>query len=205
MGRGSIRRATAMVAAMVGLVASGTAAGAAERAPAGAADVAEPAVDLVRPFAGTAGGGNTFPGPALPFGMVQLSPDTGYWGGYRWEDSTIEGFSHTKLSGGGCGGAGDVPFMPTTGAIATDPGAYRSAFSHEKEQAELGYYAVDLDRYGVHAELSATTRTGWHAYTFPETAEANVLVDVGNAVGAVYDSSVLADAPFRAAGSAARA
>src|SRR5690349_4101674 len=101
--------------------------------PAGAA--AEP-IELVRPFVGTQNFGNTFPGAAAPFGMVQVSPDTGGQGGYDYQQTSIYGFSQTHLSGVGCGVAGELPIMPTTGAITSvDPAAYGSAYSHDDEAA----------------------------------------------------------------------
>src|SRR4051812_24069096 len=145
-------------------------------APPAPASAAEDPVALVRPFVGTQNFGNTFPGASAPFGMVQVSPDTGGQGGYDYQQSTIYGFSQTHPSGVGCGVAGELPILPTTGAVtSTDPDAYRSPFSHDDEQAEPGYYQVGLSRYQTRAELTATPRTGWQRYTFPATAAANVL------------------------------
>jgi putative alpha-1,2-mannosidase len=104
----------------------------------------------VHPFVGTQNFGNTFPGASAPFGMVQVSPDTGGQGGYDYQQSTIYGFSQTHLSGVGCGVAGELPIMPTTGAVdSVDPNAYRSAYSHDDEEATPGYYRVGLSKYGV--------------------------------------------------------
>ncbi|WP_250033053.1 GH92 family glycosyl hydrolase [Paractinoplanes maris] len=151
---------------------------------------AEP-VDLVRPFVGTENFGNTFPGASAPFGMVQVSPDTGGQGGYDYRQSSIYGFSQTHLSGVGCGVAGELPIMPTTGAITSvDPAAYKSAYSHDDEEASPGYYRVGLPTYGVKAELTATERTGWQRYTFPSTAAANVLFNTGKANQSVFDSEI---------------
>jgi predicted alpha-1,2-mannosidase len=147
--------------------------------------------DLVSTFVGSERDGNTFPGPSLPFGMVQLSPDTGHALGYRWSHDRILGFSHTHLSGIGCRAMGDISVMPTTGAVReTRRERYASRFSHASESARPGAYAVTLDRYGVRAELTATTRTGWHRYTFPATDRANVLVDVGEGLAATRGSTV---------------
>ncbi|WP_250005772.1 GH92 family glycosyl hydrolase [Actinoplanes sp. M2I2] len=155
-----------------------------------AASAADP-VDLVRPFVGTENFGNTFPGASAPFGMVQVSPDTGGQGGYDHRQSTIYGFSQTHLSGVGCGVAGELPIMPTTGAITSvDPNAYRSAYSHDDEEASPGYYRVGLRTYDVKAELTATERTGWQRYTFPSTAAANVLFNTGKANQSVFDSEI---------------
>jgi predicted alpha-1,2-mannosidase len=144
---------------------------------------------LVNPFIGTQDYGNTFPGAALPFGMVQLSPDNGGQAGYDHDNTRIDGFSHTHLSGVGCGALGEVRVMPTTGAVGSDrPARFGSHYEHEV--ARPGYYGVDLTKYGIRAELSATTRTGWHRYTFPATGRANVLFDVGRANMPVYSSAV---------------
>ncbi|MGK5678313.1 GH92 family glycosyl hydrolase [Actinoplanes sp. URMC 104] len=157
-------------------------------APAAAPD--QP-VDLVRPFVGTENFGNTFPGASAPFGMVQVSPDTGGQGGYDHRQTTIHGFSQTHLSGVGCGVAGELPMMPTTGAVGSvDPDVYRSAYSHDDEQASPGYYRVGLQKYDVTAELTATARTGWQRYTFPSTAAANVLFNTGKANQSVFGSEI---------------
>jgi predicted alpha-1,2-mannosidase len=155
---------------------------------------AQPADDpagSVNPFVGTENSGNTFPGASAPFGMVQVSPDTGGQGGYDYQQDSIYGFSQTHLSGVGCGVAGEVPIMPTTGAITSvDPAAYRSAFSHDDEEASPGYYRVGLTRYQISAELTATPRTGWQRYTFPATGAANVLFNTGKANQSVFDSEI---------------
>jgi predicted alpha-1,2-mannosidase len=158
--------------------------------PARAAPVADPTT-LVRPFVGTQNFGNTFPGVSAPFGMVQLSPDTGGQGGYDYLQNTIYGFSQTHLSGVGCGVAGEVPIMGTTGAMSTtDANVYRSAYSHSDEQATPGYYRVGLSKYGINAELTATERTGWQRYTYPASNSANVLFNTGRANQTVFDSEV---------------
>jgi predicted alpha-1,2-mannosidase len=157
----------------------------------GAAAAAAAPVDLVHPFVGTQNFGNTFPGASAPFGMVQVSPDTGGQGGYDYLQSSIYGFSQTHLSGVGCGVAGELPIMPTTGAVSSvDPNTYRSAYSHTDEQASPGYYRVGLSKYGINAELTATPRTGWQRYTFPSTSTANVLFNTGKANQNVFDSEV---------------
>ncbi len=127
---------------------------------------------------GTGGHGHTFPGAMVPFGMVQLSPDTRMenWdgsSGYHYSDKTIMGFSHTHLSGTGAPEFCDILFMPTTGTVNVLVGdednsetGYRSKFSHKNESASAGYYKVLLDDYKVTAELTATNRTGFHRYTF---------------------------------------
>ncbi|MGE5499316.1 MAG: GH92 family glycosyl hydrolase, partial [Syntrophothermus sp.] len=151
----------------------------------------------VDPFIGTGGHGHTYPGAVLPFGMVQLSPDTyndgwDWCSGYHESDRSIMGFSHTHLSGTGIADYGDILFMPTTGEIKTEPGSredpgkgYRSRFSHEKEKAGPGYYSVMLDDYNIKAELTATTRTGYHKYTYPKTEQANVIIDLNHGISDV--------------------
>ena len=131
------RRRVGLAACLLTIALAGTSAAS---APAGAAPATPvPATDptaLVNPFVGTENFGNTFPGAAAPFGMVQVSPDTGGQGGYDYQQNSIYGFSQTHLSGVGCGVGGEVPIMPTTGAVSTDPAAYRSAYSHDDEQAD---------------------------------------------------------------------
>jgi predicted alpha-1,2-mannosidase len=156
-------------------------------APAGAR--AASSADLTKyvdPMIGTFGDGFVFPGPAAPFGMVQLSPDTdGYFAytGYLYSDAFIRGFSHVHVESMGVHAAGDVPFMPTVGPIvSTDPAVFRSRFDHVNEHAEPGYYRVLLSTYGIEAELTAGTRVGVQRYTFPPSPQANVILDVGHTV-----------------------
>ncbi|HET6588175.1 MAG TPA: GH92 family glycosyl hydrolase [Oleiagrimonas sp.] len=148
----------------------------------------------VNPMIGTGGDGHTFPGATVPFGMIQLSPDTampnfhkGYdWAaGYRYSDHSIMGFSETHFSGSGHSDLGDVLLMPGVGKAEWDPGdpdqpgsGYRSDFSHKTEVAQPGYYAVTLDTSGVRVELTAGKRVGWHRYTFPKGKTAHVLLDL---------------------------
>lgn len=143
----------------------------------------------VNPFIGTGGHGHTYPGAVVPNGMIQPSPDTRLDGwdacsGYYYADSTINGFSHTHLSGTGCCDYGDVLLMPTVGkqeyqplGKASQKLAYASAFSHDNEKAEPGYYKVFLDRYQVQAELTSTKRAAIHRYTFPASEEAGFILD----------------------------
>ena len=153
-------------------------------------------VDAVDPMIGTGGEGHTFPGATAPFGMVQLSPDTdtrceirecySHAAGYRYEDPTIQGFSHTHFSGAGHSDLGDVLVMPAVGArVELDPGdpkqpgtGYRSRFDHKTETAHPGYYAVTLADSKVRAELTAGTRIGVHRYTFPAGRAAHLLIDL---------------------------
>ncbi|MGW3959059.1 GH92 family glycosyl hydrolase [Amycolatopsis sp. NPDC005003] len=174
-----------IAAAAVGLVVAAT-----TQATAHAAAPVDPA-GLVNPFVGTQNFGNTFPGASAPFGMVQVSPDTGGQGGYDYLQNAIYGFSQTHLSGVGCGVMGELPIMPTTGAVDNvDKDAYKSAYSHADEHAEPGYYRVGLQKYGIDAELTATARTGWQRYTFPSTGQANVLFNTGQANQPVKDSEI---------------
>ncbi|WP_435270053.1 GH92 family glycosyl hydrolase [Streptomyces sp. 1222.5] len=138
--------------------------------------------DLVNPFIGTENEGNTYPGAAVPFGMVQFSPDTGHNTGYDYSQDHIRGFSMVHLSGVGCGLGGDLPVLPTTGDItSTDDATYAAGFSHDDETASPGYYGVGLDS-GVRAELTATERTAVQRYTFPATDKANVLINAGQSL-----------------------
>ena len=144
---------------------------------------------LVDPFVGTGGHGHTFPGATLPFGMVQLSPDTRLTGwdgcsGYHYSDSIIYGFSHTHLSGTGIPDYADILLMPTVGAINLDAkpdepsNGYASRFTHQNETARPGYYSVRLDDDNIFAELTATNRVGLHRYSFPKSDRANIILDL---------------------------
>jgi predicted alpha-1,2-mannosidase len=144
---------------------------------------------------GIGGHGHTFPGATVPFGMVQLSPDTynddwDWCSGYHLSDNSIMGFSHTHLSGTGCGDLLDFLVVPRTGEVRLEagdrkkPGAgYRSRFSHANEQMHPGYYSVLLDDSGVRAELTATEHAGFHRYTFPATESSHILLDLSHAYG----------------------
>src|SRR3984893_7019813 len=144
------------------------------------------------PFIGTGGHGHTFPGATVPFGMVQLSPDTdvGRWdacSGYHHDDTSILGFSHTHLSGTGGGDMMDVLVVPATVAVRLEPGSvehpegsYRSRFDHADERASPGYYRVLLKDYGIEAELTATARAGLHRYHFAQPEPGHLLVDLGH-------------------------
>ncbi|MCP3735854.1 GH92 family glycosyl hydrolase [Sphingomonas sp. RP10(2022)] len=153
-------------------------------------------IDAVDPMIGTGGEGHTFPGATAPFGMVQLSPDTdatcalracyGHAAGYRYDDPTIQGFSHTHFSGAGHSDLGDLLVMPQAGeTVRMDPGdakvpgsGYRSRFDHATERAKPGYYAVKLTDSGIAAELTAGTRVGVHRYAFPKGRAAHLLIDL---------------------------
>ena len=161
----------------------------------------------VDPMIGTAKMGHTYPGATLPFGSIQLSPDTDtipyavngkynpdvykYCAGYQHDDHTIVGFSHTHFSGTGHSDLGDFLIMPTTGVLKMNPGTesdpdsgYRSRFSHEKEHAEPGYYTADLLDYDIKAELTASSRVGMHQYTFSKAERSHVILDL---VAGIYN------------------
>src|SRR5262249_38140182 len=128
----------------------------------------------VNPFIGTGGHGHTFPGAIVPFGMVQLSPDTRLIGwdgcsGYHYSDSIIYGFSHTHLSGTGISDYGDILLLPTL----KNPRSV--GFQHRNETSAPGYYSVKLDDDNIFVELTATARVGLHRYTFPKTENAKVI------------------------------
>ena len=162
---------------------------------------------------GTDGMGHTFPGACVPFGGVQLSPDTDniphnidgkyqkatykYCAGYQYSDSTIVGFSHTHFSGTGHSDLGDILLMPGTGEVKLVPGTaadpdsgYRSRFSHDTEKTSPGYYEVLLQDSGVKVQLTATPRTGVHKYTYPQDQPAHVVLDLGHGIYN-YDGKVL--------------
>lgn len=159
----------------------------------------------VNPIIGTDGMGHTFPGACVPFGIVQLSPDTDtiphningvyqprayeYCAGYQYADKTIVGFSHTHFSGTGHSDLGDILIMPYTGKLHLNPGTaddpdggYRSRFSHETESARPGYYEVTLADYNVKAQLTATQRVGIHRYSFPAGEDAKFVMDLNHGI-----------------------
>lgn len=138
---------------------------------------------LVDPFIGTGGHGHTFPGALVPFGMVQLSPDTRLEGwdgcsGYHYSDTTVYGFSHTHLSGTGIPDYCDVLFMPTIGDPKLINTQYRSGFKKKNEQASPGYYKTFLDKYKIDVELTATKRVGVHKYSYPGDKQCNIIIDL---------------------------
>jgi predicted alpha-1,2-mannosidase len=138
---------------------------------------------FVNPFIGTGGAGHTFPGAVVPFGMMQLSPDTridGSWegcGGYHYSDSIIYGFSHTHLSGTGVSDYGDILIMPVTQAKHYKNKTHPTKFSHLKEKASAGYYQVQLEN-AIDVKLTATQRVGIHQYSFPEMDTASIVIDL---------------------------
>jgi predicted alpha-1,2-mannosidase len=155
----------------------------------------------VRPIIGTQKMGHTYPGATVPFGAVQLSPETDtisyemngkyngdvykYCAGYKYEDKTIVGFSHTHFSGTGHSDLGDFLVMPTQGKLQLNPGTasdpksgYRSTFSHANEVSQAGYYKVKLDEDNILAEMTATKRVGMHQYTFPNSDQSHIILDL---------------------------
>ena len=162
-------------------------------------------VNYVNPLIGTQKMGHTFPGATVPFGMVQLSPDTDslqyiengkynpdvykYCAGYQYDDKTIVGFSHTHFSGTGHSDLGDFLIMPTVGKLQLNPGVasrpssgYRSSYSHQSELATPGYYSVLLQDHKIKAELTATERVGFHQYSFPQTDSAHIILDLTHGI-----------------------
>ena len=158
-------------------------------------------IQYVHPIVGTQRMGHVFPGATVPFGMVQLSPETDtasydlnghynpdvykYCAGYQYDDHTIVGFSHTHFSGTGHSDLGDFLVMPTTGPLKLNPGTadkpgsgYRSGFSHDNEVSEANYYKVKLDAYNILAEMTTTARVGFHQYTFPKSDDAHIILDL---------------------------
>ena len=167
----------------------------------------------VNPMIGTNKMGHTFPGACVPFGAVQLSPDTDtvphniggkyqanvyeYCAGYQYNDNTIVGFSHTHFNGTGHSDLGDILIMPYTGDTKLNPGTkdnpeagYRSRFNHNTEKAEPGYYEVMLDDDNILAQLTATPRTGVHKYTFPKDEQQKIILDLKHGIYN-YDGKVL--------------
>ncbi len=167
----------------------------------------------VNPLIGTQRMGHTFPGAAVPFGSVQLSPDTDeqphniggrynketykYCAGYQYDDKTIVGFSHTHFSGTGHSDLGDFLVMPTVGPLQLEPGdktnpksGFRSAFSHSTEVAEPAYYKVRLDDDGILAEMTATMRVGMHQYTFPASDSSHIVLDLMHGIYNYDDKNV---------------
>ncbi len=147
---------------------------------------------LVDPFIGTDATGNTFPGASMPFGMVQLSPDTyndGCCSGYHYRDSAIMGFSHTHLSGTGVADFGDILVMPSTAEFTSASGENGirgknkgARFKHSSEKASPGYYSVFLEDHQINVELTATNRVGLHRYTFPQSDKSSILFDLEHGI-----------------------
>ena len=144
-------------------------------------------ISYVNPFIGTGGHGHTYPGATMPFGMLQLSPDTrldGWDGcsGYHYSDNEIYGFSHTHLSGTGVSDYGDILLMPTNKQVfnngADGKEGYKSKFSHTNEVAEPGFYKVHLEDTNIDVELTVSKRSGMHKYNFPTADNQFVILDL---------------------------
>jgi len=134
----------------------------------------------VNTIIGTTAGGNMFPGPDFPFGMIQWSPDTSpdrsAGGGYEYNDTKLLGFSLTHISGPGCGALGDIPILPMTGGLPSgDPAAHVEALSHTGEVATAGYYSVQTGSPAIKTELTTTLRSAMARFTYPATSNANLL------------------------------
>ncbi len=148
---------------------------------------------------GTGGHGHTYPGATVPFGMVQLSPDTridGSWdgcSGYHYDDKMIYGFSHTHLNGTGCTDFGDIMLMPTLGEPTFNPKEYSSAFSHSNEKATAGCYSVRLDKHNIDVNLTTSTRVGFHQYTFNNAGQANIILDLNHRDKLLYGDVKIID------------
>lgn len=153
----------------------------------------------VNPMIGTGGNGHTYPGATVPFGMVQLSPDTridGSWdgcSGYHYNDSVIYGFSHTHLNGTGCTDYGDIMLMPTMGKHDFIPNQYGSTFSHSNENATTGFYSVTLEKHNIDVSLTASTRVGFHQYTFNKAGQANIILDLNHRDKLLYGEVKIID------------
>lgn len=153
----------------------------------------------VNPMIGTGGHGHTYPGATVPFGMVQLSPDTridGSWdgcSGYHYDDSVIYGFSHTHLNGTGCTDYGDIMLMPTMGDHNFIPNEYGSKFSHSNEKASAGFYSVKLDKHNIDVRLTSSTRVGFHEYTFNNAGLANIILDLNHRDKLLYGDVKIID------------
>src|SRR5690606_27072957 len=145
---------------------------------------------LVNPFIGTGGHGHTYPGVTMPFGMMQLSPDSRLEGwdgcsGYHYSDERIFGFSHTHLSGTGVADYGDLLIFSFTGDNKWDNSyrkepekGYGSYFSHENEKAHAGYYSVVLDDDSIKCELTTSTRCGYHRYYYKQGNNRKIIIDL---------------------------
>ena len=159
----------------------------------GAASAEEDLARHVDPMIGTFAPGFIFPGAAVPFGMVQNSPDTRgefAYSGYLYSDPAIQGFSLVHLSGPGVKKAGDIPVMPVLGEPSDDPTAVQSTFSHTSERAEPGYYRVFLDEPATTVELTASTRAAMQRYTFPAAGSPKLVFDVPRSVEGVHEGEL---------------
>jgi predicted alpha-1,2-mannosidase len=147
---------------------------------------------LVNPFIGTSGAVDTFPGPDMPFGMIQWSPDTSpdrpEGGGYEYNDSQLMGYSLAHVSGPGCSAGGDLPILPTVGAIGSSPSSTTDSFTHASETAQTGLYSDTLGN-GVTVKLTDTTRAGIGTFNFPASSQANLLLKLSGSADQVDGTS----------------
>lgn len=192
MSDGLTRRSFLQSAALSGLAVAAGKAGALNNHTLASSEPVPGLTEFVDVFIGTGGHGHTYPGATVPFGMVQLSPDTGvgdwdHCSGYHNSDTSIMGFSHTHLSGTGAADLLDILLVPAVGPVHTEAGSrdnpgsgYRLPFSHADEHAEPGYYSVVLRDSGIKAELTATARVGLHRYTFPASPTTHFVVDLAH-------------------------
>jgi predicted alpha-1,2-mannosidase len=180
-GAGKVRRPSALVSALV--VAVLLPLSSARVATAAGPDLVEDPAALVNPLIGTSGAVDTFPGPDMPFGMVQWGPDTAPHrpdgGGYEYRDTELSGFSLTHVSGPGCPVAGDVPILPVSGPLPEDPSGALAPFRHADERTGIGSYTV-TDAAGVTTELAAATRAGLARFTFPAGPRAQLLLKLSS-------------------------
>ncbi len=180
----------ATAAALVSLVAAGN--GVVGGVPnANAADETDLA-SLVNPFVGTASEGNAYPGSIVPFGMVQLSPDNANSYGntsYNPNSNWVWGFSHRHINSAGCPAAGEILVTPSVTASPTTNRVSNAKKTGGTEEAHAGYYSVELNN-DVKAELTTSTRVGFHRYTFPKTETANISFNVGQTLRDVGASEV---------------
>jgi len=184
--------ALAAAATALGTTVAGASAGSAATISASAAKLVTSPASLVNPFIGTSGSVDTFPGPDMPFGMMQWSPDTSPdrpdGGGYEYNDSQLMGYSLTHVSGPGCSAAGDLPILPTVGAIGSSPSGTTDSFSHASETAQAGYYADTLGN-GVTVKLTDSTRAGIGSFNFPASSQANLLLKLSGSADQVDGTS----------------
>jgi predicted alpha-1,2-mannosidase len=142
--------------------------------------------DSVDLLIGTAGGGNTFPGATVPFGMVQWSPDTNTDAWYKYDEKQLYGFSLTHISGAGCPLFGDFAVLPVLDELTTRPGVKftPTPFERKNEQEHPGYYAVTLNN-GVSVELTVTERAGIARFRYPANADVRILINAGSSANSI--------------------
>ncbi|MFC6704587.1 GH92 family glycosyl hydrolase [Flexivirga alba] len=156
--------------------------------------VSDPA-SLVNTIVGTSGAVDTFPGPAVPFGMTQWSPDTSpdrpAGGGYEYNDTSLRGFSLTHISGPGCGASGDIPILPVVGDVGTDPGGLTTPYTHDGEKATAGFYQVTTGSgsNAVTTALTSTQRAAIGKFTFPQSTASNLVVKLNGGASQVDGTS----------------